>query len=292
MINFIIRSILVLVSFIVFFEFLSFSKQKNILLPPSSKVIITEAIDTTIRRAFLIGDSYAETAYLQKGFPKIFNAYFKNKGNFYFQNLSNSATELDTHMRHFKSLEDIHPEVIIYFYNINDIISLDDKLFGGEKASENRINADGSKKVVQQQSFFKNILSKIRSKSTSVVLLRDVSHAVFMWFTDRPTPGSTIYKLPQSHITYQDELEQIFNSFSNITDRLIIVVNTPMHYGVNTKSWKHYKLLKSFSMPYHVSVINAVDVIGDKKYAVSWRNGHYNQDGVNVLAKNILEYLH
>ena len=273
-------------SLIVFFSFLFFAEIIVFMtvLDWTNKQVKAEFIhDKHDERSqvFFIGDSYAQTAYLKRGFPVLMQAYCDNAG-FAFHDFTMEGTELNTHLSQLQDISSFHPKIIVHFYNINDVISLDTDLFAGRN-DDIHIDKEGKKIKGKKISTLKKSMNIIREKSRTFILLRDISHWIIMHLFDRPAPGSTTFELPASNVRHKDDLRDIFTNTAQSCDELIIVVTSPLQYGASVKTWEHYELFHQMDLPDNVHRIQWSDIIGDAKYALSWRNGHANQAGVDKM---------
>ncbi|ANW95605.1 hypothetical protein AXE80_04635 [Wenyingzhuangia fucanilytica] len=255
-------------SFVLTFELLSIlslSFPNKIIKPKTIETSFNSDLNT--KSVYLVGDSFAG-----HGYPKIFKEYFNAKSmNFY--DLSEAGTELDTHRIILDSLNQIKPELIIYFYNIADIVAIDEPILNHQK----------NKQTENKGSF----LNYLRKKNHTIFLIKQLFHHVFLATTGKPTPGSNSYNIPKENVNHKEELQKIFNSIKS--KELIIVVNSSFLYGNNPKNWVHYDMFNKMKLNNNILLLQTVDIVDGPQFSISWRNGHPNDKAIDLISKKIIK---
>tara|TARA_B100001093_G_scaffold479610_1_gene508754 strand:+ start:6914 stop:7762 length:849 start_codon:yes stop_codon:yes gene_type:complete len=227
--------------------------------------------------AYLVGDSFASTNYLNEGFPIIFEQYFKDKKwNFY--DLSIQGSSISDHKKILDSLSNINPKLIIYFYNFNDIVSLNKKLLLVDYDNEKLSNVNYLKK---------NTLQRIFYSSKSIKLLKKSLQYLSLKITDRYLPSTPSYLFPIEHVKRKDELKKIFDSIK--AENKLILINTPYNAGAKPLKWEQYQVFRNMNKKTDYKIVQSVDYINDASFGVSWRNAHPTQEAVNIIANILLE---
>lgn len=286
---------LLAISFLLSFELLStFSINSNMLsINMKEHNVLSEQKKETV---YFIGDSFAKTNYVKEGFPEIFKKYFNSIG-LNFVDLSENGSELDTHKKTLDSLNIINPKLIIYYYNLGDIIGLKEpsrtllnrphlEVEKSTSISNENYNSIGNYKKQNDKSIYK-YLSDLALKSKSVGLIKDVIQYTYVFLTDKPSPKSSTYKYSILNKKYSQDIKDLFNSIKS--DQVIILITTPFNYGIKPKKWEQYSVFKNMSLNDNILLLQSVDIVNDSKSAVSWRNGHPNQDAIRILSDSILQ---
>ncbi len=267
-----IQSIFLLaISFFLAFELISFCGKDDIILDVN-EIGHNYFDERNMENVYFIGDSYASTNYAKEGFPMLFSQYFaKRKWNFF--DLSKAGTELSDHKILLDSVSESNPKLIIYYYNISDIVSIQ----GGQLKDA----ANHSKKNKSQQKWTSQILDWFNNKSATVIFIKKAAHHISLLLTDKFLPGTPASEFPRKTEKYKKELEKIFQDIK--CQNLIILVNTPYSAGDRPKKWKHYKVFQEIAKNNAFTLIQGIDLIPDSKYAISWQNGHPNQEGIYII---------
>ena len=69
----------------------------------------------------------------------------------------------------------------------------------------------------------------------------------------------------------------------------MIFVNTPFNTGERPKEWEQYEVFNSINAISDYKIIQAVDILNDPDYALSWRNGHPNQEAIKIIADTLIK---
>lgn len=273
---------LLIVSFFISFELLSsFSINSNKLIVKENKPLtLTKNYEETI---YFIGDSYAKTNYVDEGYPIIFREHFKSNG-LNFVDLSKNGSELDKHRKLLDSISRFNPKLIIYYYNIGDVISLEQS--APNEISKSPILTNKSKSLVTSKNK-NNYLSNLALESSSIGLIKDGIQYLYLTFTDEYSPSSYTYKFPFWNKKHKKEIQKLFNSIK--AENIIILITTPFNSGDKPKNWEQYKLFKEMELNSNVFLIQSVDIVDDPKLAVSWRNGHPNQKAIKLISDSIIQ---
>lgn len=281
MINFIKYFSLLSITFLVSFELLStFSVNSNVITVTENKA--SGSLATNDQTVFLIGDSYAKTDYVEEGFPVLFQKHFDSIG-LNFVDLSKSGSELNVHKKLLDSLSALNPKLIIYYYNMGDVISL-------EQSEPELTESNKEKDITQEKSSpsFSQNLSNLAIKSKSMGLIKDAIQYSYLAFTDKPSPGSFSYNFPLWNKKHEKEIQELFNSIKS--ENVIIFITTPFNCGKKPKTWEQYDLFNNMELNNNVMLIQSVDVLNDPNFSVSWRNGHPNQEGVRMVTDSIIKF--
>jgi len=276
--------VLVVISFIATIELITAISPSENLLRESDKVL-SFLPDPTAKSVLFIGDSFAATSYIENSYARQFEAFFEDK-NLHFLDLASPGTDLKDHLNYLDSVKLTHthrPELMIYYYNISDVVSFVNGDIVTIADEEERKLAQKVERLERKRQK-KGRLGTILKKSNQVV--KDVLQQLSLKATGHLLPGSPISMAPKYNVKYQNELREIFNSFE--AEHTIILVNTPFHYGENAKYWEHYELLNTMALNDNISLLHTVDIIPDEEYALSWRNGHPNQEAIDIIAARIL----
>jgi hypothetical protein len=284
-------SFLLSISFLISFELLSsFSINSNKLyVNVKEPNVFSESEKETV---YLIGDSYAKTSYVNEGYPKIFKKHFNSVG-LNFVDLSENGSELDTHKKLLDSLNILKPKLIIYYYNLGDIIGLKklsqtsinreiETSKAVSKGSNNSLNSYNKQKDVSIYKY----LSDLALKSKSIGLIKDAIQYTYVLLTDKPSPKSSTYKYSLQNKENSQNIKDLFNSIQS--EQVIILITTPFNYGIKPKKWEQYSVFKNMILNDNILLIQSVDIVNDPKLAVSWRNGHPNQEAIKILSNSIL----
>ena len=206
-----------------------------------------------------MGDSFASTNYLNEGFPIILEEYFKKKKwNFY--DLSVPGSSLSDHVKIFDSLSKINPRLVIYFYNFNDIVSL----------NKNLLLIDYNNEKFYKKNHLKKALQKIYYSLNSVKFFKKLLQYFSLKITDRYLKYTPSSLFPIEHVKRKEELKNIFDSIT--AKNKLILVNTPNNAGNKPKKWEQYKVLSDINLETDYQIIQSVDYINDSNLGVSWRN--------------------
>ncbi|WP_274475273.1 hypothetical protein [Mangrovimonas aestuarii] len=232
---------------------------------------------------YFVGDSYASTNYVKESYPVIFKNYFKSIG-WNFTDLSRAGTELNYHKPILDSLSDIKPELIIYYYNISDVVSLNDSIL-----LLNDKNVSLQNKVVDKKergNSLKRIMNRAYNDSETILLLKKIAQYSSLILTDRHLAGTPANKFPMENKRQEKKLKDFFSSIT--AENVIILINTPFYAGEKVKMWEQYNMFNNMETSDNCFLVQAVDIIDDSKYAVSWRNGHPNQEAIKVIADSLI----
>jgi hypothetical protein len=271
--------VLVFISFVIFFEFVAFISPENNAINVNEKgfTFFDKNINESV---YFIGDSYASTNYAEEGYPLIFQNYFQSRG-WNFIDLSRAGSELSNHKPILDSIGKLNPKLIVYFYNISDIVSLNDELLILNERNV-ILGQDDNKK---EKSF--NIIKYAYNKSASLLLFKKCAHHISLILTDRFLPGTPAYFFPKETLKQKRKLKGIFDSIH--AQNLLIVVNTPFNTGKKPFEWEQYKVFKDISKKSEYTLIQTVDIVSDSKYSISWRNGHPNQEAIKIIADSLIQ---
>lgn len=273
-----IKSIfLVVASFCIAFEIISFCGNDEIAINVNDEgySYFDKANSETV---FFVGDSYASTNYAEQGYPVLFREYFKSR-DWNFVDLSKAGSELSYHKHLLDSINDLNPRLVIYFYNISDIVSL--------KNGTLQPHLPTSKKEKSTKNLFKQTSDWVANQSATVIFFKKVLHHVSMLLTDEYLPGTPAYKFPRQTVKYREQLGDIFSGIH--AENVLVFVNTPFSAGVRPKSWLHYKVFEDLKQGNGYVLIQAVDVVNNPDYAISWRNGHPNQDAIRIISDSLIQ---
>ncbi len=275
-----IKYLLVLIcSFFISFELLSsFYVNSNQLLIEENKISLPTTTSPE-ENVYLIGDSFAKTDYVNEGYPILFNKYFESKG-LNFIDLSINGSELNVHRRLLDSLSNFNPKLIIYYYNLGDVISLEKPVptLITPINKSNQITTSESKETNET-------LITLLKQTKSVALIKDAIQFLYLTFTDQPYPSSFYYKFPLLNKKHEKEIQKLFNSIK--AKHVIIVITTPFNCGDKPKEWQQYTLFKEMELNKNITLIQSVDIINDPELGVSWRNGHPNQKAIKIVSDSI-----
>lgn len=228
--------------------------------------------------AYLVGDSFASTNYLKEGFPIIFEKYFKEK-KWNFFDLSIQGSSLADHLEILDSISNINPKLIIYFYNFNDIVSL----------NKNMLLIDYDNEKFSKNNYPKRIMQKIYYSSNSVKFLKKSLQYISLKTTNKYFPSTPSYLFPKEHVKKKFELKNIFDSIR--AENKLILINTPYNAGDKPIKWQQYKVFNDINKKTDYQIIQSVDYINDASFGVSWRNAHPTQEAVNIVANVLLGYI-
>jgi hypothetical protein len=112
-------------------------------------------------------------------------------------------------------------------------------------------------------------------------------HRISLFFTDRPLKGTSAASFPKLNLKYKDELRDIFNSIES--EHVIILINTRFNFGTRMKKWEHYEVFKNMELNDNITLLQSIDIVPDDDHALSWRNGHPNQEAIDIIADRIME---
>jgi len=278
----ILNTLLILFSFIFSFELIAhLSSRDNVLRVTNDTFSAsTSSINKDIKETvYFLGDSYASTAYAKESYPVLFRDYFKSRG-LNFVDLTKSSTELVDHKIVLDSLSKLNPKLIIYFYNISDIISRTQNL------------PPITQKTVSKVSEKSNKTNKIDIKnsivtSASVLFFKESIQYLSLTFTGKFYPGTTAYNFPKDNLEDKEYLENYFNSIK--AENVFIFINTPFTAGGNPLKWEQYQMFSEFNKNYDYHLIQSVDIINDSKYSQSFRNSHPNQKAIKIMASKLIK---
>lgn len=275
--NYLKNFIILLISFFVGIEIIGFIKSgENILNTDYRGNSYFE--NENQYSAYLVGDSFASTSYLNEGFPIIFEKYFKEKKwNFY--DLSLQGTSLSDHKKLLDSLSKINPKLVIYFYNLNDIVSL----------NKNILLVDYNNEKSSKVNYSKHVLQKIFYSSKSIKLFKKSLQYLSLKITNRYFPSTPSYFFPREHLKKKYELKNIFDSIE--AENKLILINTPYNAGDKPKKWEQYQVFNDINKNTDYNILQSVDYINDTSFGVSWRNAHPTQDAVNIISNVLLEHI-
>lgn len=271
--------LLIFISFVLSFELISY------VIPQNNILNVNEKGNSYVNKennddVYFVGDSYASTGYVEQSFPILFRDYFKSR-SMNFIDLSRPGSELADHKKILDSISNYNPKLIIYFYNISDVVSLNDEILllnDRRNISLNDNNDEPKKKS-------SNIIKKVYNNSKSVLLFKQALQYLSILLTDRFFPGTPAYAFPRETLKNKKELEEIFNSIK--AQNLFILINTPFNTGEIPKKWEQYKVFNEFSLTSDYTLMQSVDILNDSKYGVSWRNGHPNQEAIKIIADTL-----
>ena len=270
--NIIFSSLIIFISFIFGFELISNINYKRDIINPNDKGF-SYFNKKNKGSVYFIGDSFASTNYVDEPYPFIFKNYFKsNKNNFL--DLSRAGTNLSYHKTLLDSISKIKPKLIIYFYNVSDIVSLNEEILilNDDKEIKNNSNTKKITKAIYNShtlTFFKNCL-----------------HYLSLKFTNEYFKGTPAYKFPYENKLRIKELELFFNSI--IAENVVILINTPFEVGKKNKSMVHYNAFKNIKLNNNINLIQSADLNDSEKDAVSWRNVHPNQKTIINISDSLI----
>ena len=160
----------------------------------------------------------------------------------------------------------------------NDILFLDNREIEMDKIND---KSKGKKKTI-----LKDFLVKFY-KSNTLTLLKNALHYISLKSTGEFYKGSPANRFPKENKIYSNHLEKIFDEIK--AENVIILINTPFNSHPLAKKWEHYEVFKKMSSNKSYKLLQAVDIIQDPYYSVSWRNGHPNQKGIQIIADQIIK---
>lgn len=280
--NIILYIFLVLISFTISYELISELNSDKSLLNVDDKGYSYQS-HLNNRDVYFIGDSYASTNYVDTPYPRIFRDYFKSKGLNFFD-YSKAGTELNTHKIILDSISKKNPEIIIYFYNISDIVSLNNDILLLD-SREIEMDKISDKSQSNKQTVLKDFLEEIY-KSHTLTLLKETMHYISLKSTGEFFKGSPANRFPKENKLKSNELEKLFDGIK--AKNVIILINTPFNSHPLAKKWQHYEVFKDMSANKDYKLFQAVDIIEDPNFSVSWRNGHPNQEAIQIIANQII----
>ncbi|MDB9827950.1 hypothetical protein OAC33_00210 [Flavobacteriaceae bacterium] len=281
--NIIFQFFLVLISFTISYELISELNSNKSRLNIDDKGFSYQS-DLLDRDVYFVGDSYASTNYVDNPYPRIFRDYFKSKGLNFFD-YSKAGSELNTHKLILDSISKKKPELIIYFYNISDIVSLNsDILFLDNREIE--MDKTSDKSISNKKTILKDFLVNAY-KSHTLTLMKSSIQYISLKSTSRFYKGSPANRFYKENKMNSNQLEKIFDGIK--AENVIILINTPFNSHPLPKKWEHYEVFKEMSYNKDYKLLQAVDIIEDPNFSVSWRNGHPNQKGIQIIADQIIE---
>lgn len=273
--------IIILVGFFISFEFLSELNSSKSRLNINDKGFSYKS-ELAIGDVYFIGDSYASTNYVDSPYPKIFRDYFESKDLNFFD-FSKAGTELNFHKNILDSISLRKPELIIYFYNISDIVSLNSDVLLLDKRE---IEID-NKNIKPKANFNFKDISVVLYESHTVTLVKKTLQYISLKFTGKFLRGTPAYRFPIENELHAKDIEELFDAIN--AKNVIILINTPFNAHPEVKNWEHYAVFQELSYKKNYILIQAVDIIQDPKYSVSWRNSHPNQEAIQIIANHIIE---
>ena len=221
---------------------------------------------------YFLGDSYASTEYVAEPFPNLFKNHFERKG-FCFHDFSKAGSNMAYHKMILDSIGKDTPELIIYFYNISDIVDID-------IIKPSILNRAGSINL--------NIINLLE-KSKSILFFKKSIQFVSLKATNEFLPGTSAYSFPYLNKEHQHLLHSYFQSIK--AKNVVILINTPFNAADKVKNWDHYTVFKKMDFESNYQLIQASDIISNPDYSVSWRNEHPNQEAIKKITNYILEKL-
>ena len=280
-----IQFITITVSFAMSYEFLSWlnAGKSHLRAKDESFTYVDASNDADV---YFIGDSYASTTYVDNPYPMIFRDHFKARGmNFY--DYTEDGSELNTHKRLLDSIGAKEPELVIYFYNISDIVSLNSDLLLVNNR-EIDIDSENDSSIKNDNFEMNDIIAPIYNSHT-VELAKKITQFLTFKMTGKYLKGTPSYRFPIENKLHADALEELFDSIK--AKQVIILINSPFNANPESKNWDHYAMFKNLAAKKEYKVLMAADIIDDPKYSVSWRNAHPNQEAIEIIASQVIKNL-
>ncbi|MEL7222439.1 MAG: hypothetical protein AAGJ93_14045 [Bacteroidota bacterium] len=272
--------VLVAVSFVAALELFNVLSFTNNLLQkeePDTSVQSTPEGEPVV----FLGDSYAATVYVKDNYAKQFDDFFSAQG-YNFIDLSRPGLSLDETDRRLDSVYTQYspaiPKLAIYYYTIVNVMSFE----RGSWANGITATRTPPKAEKERKKDF-----NWKEDSATVLMLKDILHTLSLTFIGKPFPGTLAGKHPALNVKHQENLRQVFNSIQ--AEQVIVVINTPFNYGPKLRKWEHYEMFKSMELNDNVTLVQTIDIVDDGDHALSWRNGHPNQEAIDKVATKVLE---
>jgi hypothetical protein len=286
MIKKIIPVVIVLFSFFIFMELIPFiSPERNVMNVNDAGYSYLD--NNNNNNVYFLGDSYAATNYVNEGYPIIFRDYF-NKRGWNFIDLSVPGSTIVQHKPILDSISNLNPKLIIYFYHISNAVRLSKELNAfKEDYDPNQISNMISDSLKIKKSNKNSVLKGLYDNSATALFLKKTVQYFSLQFNDEFYPGTAAYKYPKETLKHKNELELYFESIQ--AENVHILVNAQFSAGDKVKQWEHYKVFKGFEDNKEFKIRQAVDIVSDSDYAVSWRNGHPNQEAIKIIADTLMK---
>lgn len=281
-----ISIVIVLFSFVIFMELIpTFSPERNVMNVNDAGYSFQGSKNK--ENVYFIGDSYAATNYVEDGYPTIFRNYFKDRG-WNFIDLSVPGSTIIQHKAIIDSIGAYNPKLIIYFYHISNGSRLNKELKAfKEDYNPNQIRNIKDDSLRNKKPKKKSVFKEVYDNSATVLFLKKTLQYFSLQVNDEFYPGSPAYRFPKETLKFKDELELYFESIQ--AENVHILINTQFLAGEKVKQWDHYNVFKGFEGNKEFKITQAVDIVSDPDYSVSWRNGHPNQEAIKIIADSLIK---